>query len=380
MSQKCKHIYISVTNDLVTDQRVHKVCETISSNFPNYKITLIGRLKKDSIPVNQRTYTVNRIRLRFEKGFKFYAEYNLRLFFYLLFRRRGIYYANDLDTLLPNFLLSKIKRSVLIYDSHEYFTEVPELIGRKRIRAIWLRIESYILPKLKTMFTVNETLAKIYSEKYHIPVDAIRNVPKLHKNETHSEEIHVRKKYGISSSDHLILYQGAVNKDRGLEELLNAFTFLPSNFHLLIIGTGDVHQALVEKTKTLKLNQIHFTGQIPFSGLSAYTCQADLGVSLEKSTNLNYRYALPNKVFDYLASGVPILVSPLTELCAILDKHDVGNLLPSHEPKVIAETIESIFTNQNQLTIWKENTRKASEEYCWEKEEKKLVARLLEIL
>lgn len=377
---KSKHIYISVTNDLVTDQRVHKVCETISSNFPNYKITLIGRVKKDSIPVNQRIYNVHRIQLRFEKGFKFYAEYNLRLFFYLLFRRRGIYFANDLDTLLPNFLLSKLKGSPLIYDSHEYFTEVPELIGRKRIRAIWLRIESYILPKLKTMLTVNETLAKIYSEKYHIPVHAIRNVPKLHKNETHTKEIQMRKKYGISSSDHLILYQGAVNKDRGLEELIEAFRYLPEVYHLVIIGTGDVYQTLVEKTEGLKLKQVHFLGQIPFNELAAYTLQADLGVSLEKSTNLNYSYALPNKVFDYLASGVPILASPLTELCAILDKYDVGKLLASHKPKDIAKSIETIFANQNQLAIWKENTQKASEEYCWEKEEKKLISILLPLL
>ena len=380
MASKCKHIYISVINDLVTDQRVHKVCETICSNFPEYKITLIGRLKKDIKPVNQRIYNVHRMSLRFNKGFTFYAEYNLRLFLYLLFKPRGVYFSNDLDTLLPNFFMSRLKSTRLIYDSHEYFTEVPELIGREKVRAIWLRIESYILPKLKTMLTVNKTLAKIYSEKYDIPVHAIRNVPKINGYGNHSEGIQVRKKYGISSSDYLIIYQGAVNKDRGLEELIEAFTYLPETYHLLIIGTGDVYQTLVEKTEGLKLKQVHFLGQIPFSELATYTIQADLGVSLEKSTNLNYRYALPNKVFDYLASGVPILVSPLTELCAILDKHDVGKLLPSHEPKEIAVTIETIFANQNQLAIWKENTQKASEEYCWENEEKKLISILLPLL
>ncbi len=380
MASKCKHIYISVSNDLVTDQRVHKVCETICSNFPEYKITLIGRLKIESQPVNQRTYNVHRMPLRFEKGFKFYAEYNLRLFFYLLFRRRGVYFSNDLDTLLPNFLMSRLKGSKLIYDSHEYFTEVPELIGRERIRDIWLRLESYMVPKLKTMFTVNDTLAEVYSDKYHIPVHTVRNVPKLEGYRKNENALNIRKKYGVALSDHLLIYQGAVNKDRGLEELIQAFTFLPKTYHLLIIGTGDVYQTLIEKTEVLKLKQVHFLGQIPFGELAAYTIQADLGVSLEKSTNLNYRYALPNKVFDYLASGVPILVSPLTELCAILDKYDVGKLLPSHEPKDIAQSIETIFANQNQLAIWKENTQKAREEYCWEKEEKKLVARLLEIL
>jgi hypothetical protein len=377
---KTKRIYISVINDLVTDQRVHKVCETICSNFPEYKITLIGRLKKDSKPVNKRIYKVHRMSLRFEKGFKFYAEYNLRLFFYLLFHRRGVYFSNDLDTLLPNFLMSRLKGSRLIYDSHEYFTEVPELIGREKVRSIWLRIESYILPKLKTMLTVNKTLAKIYSEKYNIPVHVVRNVPKLQGYGTSAHVLNVREKYGIAANGHLLIYQGAVNKDRGLEELIEAFTYLPETYHLLIVGSGDVYQTLVEKTMELKLNHIHFTGQIPFSELAAYTIQGDLGVSFEKSTNLNYRFALPNKVFDYITSRVPILVSPLTELCAILDKHDVGKLLPSHEPKDIAESIETIFANQNQLAIWKENTQKAREEYCWENEEKKLISILLPLL
>lgn len=377
---KTKRIYISVINDLVTDQRVHKVCETICSNFPTYKITLIGRLKKDSQPVNQRTYKVHRMSLRFEKGFKFYAEYNLRLFFYLLFRRRGVYFSNDLDTLLPNFLMSRLKGSTLIYDSHEYFTEVPELIGRDRIRDIWLRLESYMVPKLKTMFTVNNTLAKIYSDKYKIPVHVIRNLPKIDGYGKSATYLNIREKFGITPTDHLLIYQGAVNKDRGLEELIQAFSFLPISYHLLIVGSGDVYQTLVDITSELKLKQIHFTGQIPFSELAAYTMQADLGVSLEKSTNLNYRFALPNKVFDYIASGIPILVSPLTELCAILDKHDVGKLLPSHEPRDIATTIEAIFADQNQLAIWKENTKKAREEYCWEKEEKKLISILLPLL
>jgi glycosyltransferase involved in cell wall biosynthesis len=318
--------------------------------------------------------------LCFEKGFKFYAEYNLRLFFYLLFRRRGVYFSNDLDTLLPNFLMSRLKGSSLIYDSHEYFTEVPELIGRERIRDIWLRLESYMVPKLKTMFTVNDTLAEVYSDKYHIPVHVVRNVPKLKGYGISTPIIDVREKYGISYSDHLIIYQGAVNIDRGLEELIQAFTYLPKTYHLLIVGSGDVYQTILEKSLELELHHVHFTGQVPFNELAAYTLQADLGVSLEKSSNLNYRFALPNKVFDYIAAGVPVLVSPLTELCAILTKYDIGKLLPSHDPKDIAHTIETLFSDQSQMERWKINTQKAREEYCWENEEKKLISLLFTVL
>ena len=142
-------IIISVTNDLTTDQRVHKVC--ISLQKMGFEILLVGRKLQNSLPLD-RNYQTHRIQLLFNKGFLFYAEYNLRLFFYLLFKKKEIVLANDLDTLLPNYLVSKLQKKKLVYDSHELFTEVPELINRPKTQKIWLKIEQKILPKLKSLF------------------------------------------------------------------------------------------------------------------------------------------------------------------------------------------------------------------------------------
>ena len=120
-----KNIIISVTNDLTTDQRVEKICDTLYEN--KYTITLIGRKLKNSTPIS-RKYKTQRMSLFFNKGFLFYAEYNIRLFLKLLFLKKDIVVANDLDTLLANYLISKLQSKRIIYDSHELFQ-----IGRAHV-------------------------------------------------------------------------------------------------------------------------------------------------------------------------------------------------------------------------------------------------------
>lgn len=175
-----KKIYVSVTNDLVTDQRVNKVC--FSLHQAGYRVKLIGRLKKNSPSLQQRAYSTKRLKLFFEKGPLFYLNYNVHLLIYLLFQRPDIFLSNDLDTLPANFLASRILSKPLVYDSHEYFTEVPELVNRKWVRKIWEKLEVWMLPKVDNAYTVSQSIADAYKKKYGIGMKLVRNFPLLQSN------------------------------------------------------------------------------------------------------------------------------------------------------------------------------------------------------
>ncbi|MGI9532014.1 glycosyltransferase [Lutimonas sp.] len=354
-------IVISVTNDLVTDQRVIKTCECF--NELGFEILLIGRKWKSS-PEANFPFKTYRFRLFFNHGFLFYAEYNLRLFFKLLFLKKQILYANDLDTLLPNYLVSKISTCKLIYDSHEYFTEVPELISRPRVKWFWSQIEEKIFPKLKNVITVSPKIAEIYTSKYQVPVTVVRNVPKKYRSKT-DPSFNLRKK-----DHHIIVYQGALNMGRGLELMIKTMPLLKDCL-LIIVGQGDIGAALKDQVKHLHLQeQVIFLGRIVPDELIGITRQADVGISLEENLGLSYRYCLPNKVFDYIQAEIPVLVSDLPLLKKLVKDFEIGKTLTSRNPEFMAQQIKELIKNK---TFYKTGLKKASEIYTWDKEKKVLI-------
>ena len=362
-----KKIIVSVTNDLATDQRVHKICTTLSEH--GYSILLIGRKLRDSENL-YRDYTTDRMRLLFNKGVPFYAEYNLRLFIKLIFVKKTILLANDLDTLLPNFLISKLFKLKLVYDSHELFTEVPELTSRPNVQAVWLRIEQFIFPKLKNVYTVNNIIAKIYSDKYKVPVNVIRNIaPKYIGSKLSSNFLEHTK-----GEQKMLILQGAgINIDRGAEEAVEMMQYL-NNMVLYIIGSGDVFDVLRKKIDELGLkSKVVLLSKKPYHELMRYTKNADLGLSLDKNTNLNYEYSLPNKVFDYIQAGIPLLVSNRKIIAKIVRDNNIGVVIDSHDPKKMAEAVNQVFKDEDQYLFWKANLKKAALIYNWEKESEKLL-------
>jgi glycosyltransferase involved in cell wall biosynthesis len=147
------------------------------------------------------------------------------------------------------------------------------------------------------------------------------------------------------------------------------------NAMLLILGNGDVIPALKEMVRAQNLgDKVLFLPRMPFQELRKYTLLADIGLSLDKDTNLNYRYSLPNKIFDYIHAGVPVLASDLPEVKKIIEGYAVGRISPDHEPKKLATILNEMLSDTTQMKIWKENTKLAAEKLCWEEEEQVLRA------
>ena len=361
-----KRIIVSVTNDLVTDQRVHKVCMSLMAM--DFEIVLIGRKLPTSLAID-RDYRTIRMKLLFNKGFLFYAEYSVRLFLKLFFLRKDILLSNDLDTLLPNYVISKLFNKELVYDSHELFTEIPELEGRPGVKGVWQRIEQYIFPKLKRIYTVNDSIASFYNQKYKIEVQVIRNMAPELIDKTLDEKL--AKK--IKGDQKMIILQGSgLNIDRGAEEAIAMMQYVDNSI-LYIIGGGDVFEKLKELLITLKLmDKVFIKNKMPYDELIEYTKIADLGLSLDKGMNLNYEYSLPNKVFDYIQAETPLLVSNRKEIAKLVRENHIGKVVDTHDPKELANIVSGTFSDKQQLLTWKNNLKKASKKYTWENESKKL--------
>lgn len=362
---KKREIIVSVTNDLYTDNRVRKVCEFLVKH--NFDVTLVGRKLKDSLTMPENLpYKTKRFKLCFTKGALFYANYNLRLFFYLLFHHADVLLANDLDTLLANHWARKFKKNcTLIYDSHEYFIGVPELENKPGVQKFWRRIEKKCLPRVSSMYTVNESIANLYRQEYGIPIQVVRNIA----DKPTMVETKSRTELGLPTDKRIIIFQGAgINMHRGAEELISAMKHV-NKAVLIFVGGGDVIEQLKKQTVKENLSdRVLFFGKQPYSRLLNFTRLADLGVSLDKDTNINYRFSLPNKLFDYIHSHIPVLVSDLPEIKKIVQTYEIGIITRTHEPELLASQINALFDDEELFARLKANTKKASEELTWENE------------
>lgn len=362
-----KKAVVCVTNDLSTDQRVHKSCMALSKC--NYRVLEYGRILPGSLPLD-RPYQTRRIKHIFNKGPLFYAEYNIRLFFFLLFTPVDLIFANDLDTLPAALLVSRLRKKEIIYDSHEYYTETPELTGRPKVQGIWKWIEAKCFPYLNHIITVNQSIAHLFENDYGKKLHVVRNIPPTYE----PDQIKSREELGLPADKTLLIIQGSgINIDRGAEEACRAMHYL-EGYVLVIIGGGDVIPVLKKMVEELNLSdKVLFKDKMPFKDLRQYTMNCELGLTLDKDTNINYRFSLPNKLFDFIHSGIPVLSSRLPEIENIIDSYQVGFFIENHDPKHIAERIQYVFGNPSDFEQTKLNTAKAKSILNWEVEENILI-------
>jgi glycosyltransferase involved in cell wall biosynthesis len=332
-----------------------------------FKVLLVGRKRRCSLTMEERPYHVRRMRLLFEKGPAFYACYNVRLLLLLLCRRADLYVSNDLDTLIPNFLISRWRRKPLLYDSHEYFTGVPELAERPRIRGIWKWIERRCVPDLPLMITVNGSIAELYHKEYGVGVCVVRNVPE--SSFRGGEEL-TRADLELPAGKKILILQGSgINVQRGAEEAVEAMQYL-EGVMLLIVGDGDVLPVLKRMVVQLNLSEkVRFVPRVPMSNLQAYTRVADGGLTLDKDTSINYRFSLPNKLFDYIHAGIPVLASDLPEIRKVVDGYEIGLITENHDPEVLAEKMKILLFDEASKVKWRANLPRAAADLCWEKEQ-----------
>ena len=361
MEGKLKKVIVTVSNDIVTDQRMARICNTLVQN--GYQLEIIGRVLKTSPNLTPKTYKQTRLKLWFNKGIAFYVELNLRLFLKLLFQKADLIYTVDADTLVAGSLIKIFKKVKLVFDAHELFSEVPELEGRTFKKKLWQIVEKNGIQRFADLrITVSESVALHYKTLYSKSFIVVKNCPlKLTYQPKETREPY-------------ILYQGALNEGRGLEALIMASKHI--DMSVLIAGSGD----LDEKLKTIvKENGVEkkvlFLGKLLPEKLIEITANAWLGYNLLEKKGLSYYYSLSNKTFDYIQAGIPQLMPSFPEYIQLNQKFEIG-VLTEPLAESIVTTVNSLIKNHELYLHLKQESLKAAKIYVWENEEEKLVNHL----
>jgi glycosyltransferase involved in cell wall biosynthesis len=361
-----KRIVFVITNDLQYDQRMQRICGSLQQH--GYNVTLIGtdtRSRKNPAPASYRQIQVH---CRFTKGKRFYAEFNIKAFFKLLFLKFDAVCAIDLDSILPCLLVSRLRNKQRIYDAHELFCELPEIIARPRIYKAWKNIERHSLPHFSHGYTVSDSISAEYKRMYGHDYTTIRNMPLLQEPVQFSRPLE-----GL-----YILYQGALNEGRGMEQLIPAMQHVP--LPLVICGEGNFSAKARALVSSLGLEKkVLFQGMIEPAMLPAYTQHAVAGINLGDGTGLNNYLSLNNKFFDYIHAALPQVAMDFPEFRKINDAYGVAVLVPEPEVNAIAAAINGLLEKKDHYDQLKMNCIRARVVLNWQSEEKKLVKFYYEI-
>ncbi|PJJ60904.1 glycosyltransferase [Hymenobacter chitinivorans] len=359
-------LIFTVTTDLNYDQRMQRICGSLVCR--GYDVLLVGRQWPTSRPLTEQPYRQHRLRCWLNKGKLFYLEFNLRLLVYLLGQQAAAWCAIDLDTALPVWLRARLGGQPFVYDAHELFTEVPEVVARPAVQRLWRAVERFIVPRATLAYTVGPALARVFEQRYHRPFEVVRNISRLTPAELPPAP-------AAAPTDGYILYQGALNAGRGLEALLDAMPQVAGR--LVLCGEGDLSAALRERAATLGLldsGKVDFRGFVLPAELHEITSQATVGIMLLENQGLSYYYSLANKFFDYLHAGIPQLIVDFPEYRHLNEQYEVAEVVELTPASIAGALNQLLHHNPGRYHALAQNCRRARQQFNWQREEEHLGA------
>ncbi len=357
-----------VLNNFVNDSRVLKTSKSLSEL--GYDIQVVA-LHENDLPTKEEinAIKVHRILLSTRRWPKYrllqifkLVEFIIR--FVSLYRKAGVLHCNDLNGLLVGCCCKGTRPAMkIVYDSHEYaINDMPNQSALSIKAKYWL--ERFLIRFTDHVITVSDSIANEYERLYKIPKPhLILNCPVY--IEQRKQDL-FRVNLGIRSDQTIFLYQGGLGKGRGIELLLQAFMELKNDNNILIcMGYGPL-QSLIQQRADASAN-IFFHEAVSPDILLDYTSSADYGISFIEDTCLSYRYCLPNKMFEYIMAGIPVITSNLFEMRSLVEKENIGVVAEKNTVEGFREAIEiSLKCNYHNI---QSNVYSARKKYCWENQE-----------
>lgn len=356
-------IAMAVINDLVTDQRVDRHCRELQK--AGYEVLLVGRRLPQSAEV-QRPYRTERMVLKYVRGPRFYAEFNLRLAKVLVAEKPDVVWVNDSDTLVGGWWAARKLHCPLVMDAHEIFPELPEVVGRPLVKMAWKLINRILMPKCTRLMTVCQSFADYYADHNGVRMTVVRNV-----RPCDSESF----PKGKTDEHPLLLYQGAVNEGRGVDWAIDALEMLPE-CRLVVAGGGDLIDEMRHYAGSKPwADRVEFLGRLEPDELNRLTPRADVGLLMLEDRGLSYHLTLPNRVGDFVAAGVPMVASNMPETARVIKTYGVGELMENPGPRALAEAVRRLLDYWQHLDAEERRNRfaDARKDLNWDKEKKRLI-------
>lgn len=363
-----KIISLLVTN-FKNDNRVYRMAKSLSKHgFP----TTVVAWKKGDVAAkeNFNGVEVERVpvssdrwkRMNLIMGAIQYFEFALRVV--ARYRKVDVWHCNDYEAFVIG-VLAKISRPKLklVYDCHE-------LESHRNGKGAFMRFAIRTLEKLfiswtELVITVSPSIQEFYKKKYHLPfVALVRNLPN-EMQVVHSNTL--REKLGLENSQRIFLYQGMLGKGRGIEVLLNAFESRETSDAVIVfMGFGALKEQIEEYAS--RSENIFFVSAVSYAEIPLYTGSADVGVNSVEPTCLSYKYSLPNKLFEYIQSEIPVLTNPLPDCAALVNEYKVGRVIPTWNVDSINEVVNDVL--KEDLSVYTPHLKAAKKILNWECEEK----------
>ena len=364
-ANRSHRIYLCATSDPRYDQRMQRIASSL--HHQGWDVTLVGRSIQPTSTSSTAAYKTHQLSVPFTRGKAFYASFNIRLFFYLLKQKPDAIYAVDLDTILPCLWASLLLKKPRIYDAHELFCEMQEIVRRPFIYRIWKKIESYAVPKFPHTITVNQAIADELNRLYQISPVVIRNMP-------------VSNPFaGVVKKTKEILYQGAVNEGRAFDALLEAMRSVDG--HLTICGDGNYMPQVRGLIQSHQLEQkVSLLGMVLPEALRKITAEAAIGITLFEKTAESNRLSLANRFFDYVQGHTPQLCVGYPEYQALNKIHPVAVLIDEPKPEQIAWALNTLLNDDHEWEERHQACKAAAQHWNWHQEEKKLLDKIHELI